>query len=119
MEHIFVFGSNKAGIHGAGAALYAHQNHGAEWGVGEGLTGHSYALPTKDENITTMGWQELDAAIGRFCDYARMYYKLTFLLTPVGTGLAGWSKREVGYLFRKNKVPSNVYLTWTWLYEEN
>lgn len=29
MKQVFVFGSNLAGIHGASAALFAKQNHGA------------------------------------------------------------------------------------------
>ena len=50
---IFVFGSNLAGRHGKGAAKYARNNLGAVYGVGEGLTGDCYALPTKDYNIKT------------------------------------------------------------------
>ena len=48
---VFVFGSNKAGIHGAGAALVARNNFGAILGVGVGASGSSYAIPTKDRNI--------------------------------------------------------------------
>lgn len=47
---IFVFGSNPKGVHGAGAAKVAREQFGAVYGVGEGLTGNSYALPTKDLN---------------------------------------------------------------------
>ena len=45
---IFVFGSNLAGRHGKGAALWARQHRGAVYGVGVGRTGDSYAIPTKD-----------------------------------------------------------------------
>ena len=45
---IMVFGSNPQGIHGAGAARYAKDMFGAKIGVGEGMTGNAYALPTKD-----------------------------------------------------------------------
>lgn len=38
-NEVFVFGSNKQGMHGGGAAYFAHKHFGAEWGVGEGLTG--------------------------------------------------------------------------------
>lgn len=38
-NEIFVFGSNIHGAHGGGAARFAYENFGAEWGVGEGLTG--------------------------------------------------------------------------------
>ena len=51
---IFVFGSNLAGRHGAGAALYARQYRGAIYGKGVGLQGNSYAIPTKDFNIKTL-----------------------------------------------------------------
>lgn len=47
-REIFVFGSNKQGMHGGGAAWVAHKKFGAEWGVGEGLTGRTYALPTME-----------------------------------------------------------------------
>ena len=53
-NQIFVFGSNEAGIHGAGAARLANKKFGAMWGVGFGLTGQSYAIPTKDLQINTL-----------------------------------------------------------------
>ena len=62
---IFVFGSNKAGIHGAGAAKYALEHEGAEWGVGEGLTGNSYALPTKGHKIEKIPVLEIKYAVDR------------------------------------------------------
>ena len=47
-NEIFVFGSNIHGMHGGGAARIANEYFGAEWGVGEGLTGQCYALPTME-----------------------------------------------------------------------
>ena len=49
--HIFVFGSNTEGRHGAGAALYARQHHGAIYGQARGLQGNSYAIVTKDLSL--------------------------------------------------------------------
>ena len=71
MRDIFVFGSNLAGRHGKGAALYAAKNFGAERGVGEGETGDSYAIPTKDENLQTLPLSAVEAAIVRFINQAR------------------------------------------------
>ena len=51
---IFVFGSNLAGRHGKGAALYAKKHHGAIYGQGYGLQGRSFAIPTKDYNLKTL-----------------------------------------------------------------
>ena len=50
-DTIFVFGSNPEGRHGAGAARIAREQFGAKYGVGEGLTGNAYALPTKDLSV--------------------------------------------------------------------
>ena len=45
-HEVFVFGSNLAGLHGGGAARHAYNKFGAEWGVGVGMTGQCYAIPT-------------------------------------------------------------------------
>ena len=50
-EPVFVFGSNLAGRHGAGAALFAIRHRGAIYGRGEGLQGNSYAIPTKGHRL--------------------------------------------------------------------
>ena len=50
-KECFVFGSNEAGVHGAGAARVAYEKHGARWGKGFGHYGDSFAIPTKDWNI--------------------------------------------------------------------
>ena len=56
-NEIFVFGSNEAGIHGAGAARIAFLKFGgAEMGLGNGLSGNSYAIPTKDRNVETFAF---------------------------------------------------------------
>ena len=45
-NEIFVFGSNLAGQHGGGAAYTAYRHFGARMGIGVGLAGQSYAIPT-------------------------------------------------------------------------
>lgn len=56
IEPVFFFGSNLAGRHGAGAgaAKYASKYRGAVYGQGEGLTGNSYAIPTKDFDLKSL-----------------------------------------------------------------
>lgn len=51
---VFVFGSNQAGYHGGGGARAAATQYGAEFGVSEGLTGQSYAIPTCDADIAPL-----------------------------------------------------------------
>lgn len=109
---IFVFGSNLAGRHGKGAALYAAKNCGAQRGVGRGRTGNSYAIPTKDERLNILPRDMIKVAADEFIEYARENPELTFYLTPVGTGLAGYSKSSMRHLFQE--APSNVEWAKTW-----
>lgn len=116
---IFVFGSNLAGRHGAGAAKFAHVNYGAEYGVGSGRTGDSYAIPTKDFYLKTMTLERIYPHICDFTEYARQNQKLHFLLTPIGTGLAGHKMSHIRLLFKQAGLPSNVYLSSTWITDDN
>lgn len=105
---IFVFGSNLAGRHGKGAALYARQHHGAVYGRGEGLQGRSYAIPTKDAQLQTIPLPILRGYVNTFLAFAREYPELTFQLTPIGCGLAGYKPADIAPMFRD--APGNVRL---------
>ena len=118
-EVVFVFGSNLAGRHGKGAALEAAQHWGAEYGVGEGRTGSAYALPTKDENIKTLDIEDIKKAFDRFWTYVAENPETQFLLTPVGTGLAGYSLSQIKTIaFTTPHLPRNVWLTGDWFEPE-
>lgn len=112
---IFVFGSNKAGRHGKGAAKYARDNYGAKAGCGEGITGLAYAIPTKGENLERLNFSEIDAAICRFIVHARATPDAQYILTPIGTGLAGHSKRDVWSVLKREGLPRNVFLSSSWV----
>lgn len=112
---IFVFGSNLAGRHGRGAAKYAALKYGAERGVGEGPTGEAYAIPTKGYNLDVLPLSDVDKSIQKFLDYAKLHHDNMFLLTPIGTGLAGNDKRDIWRILAKYGVPSNVVLSSTWV----
>jgi hypothetical protein len=113
-EVIFVFGSNLAGRHGAGAALYAKRHLGAELGVGEGLTGLSYALPTKDEKLQTLPLSVILDHIRVLARFADQRSDLVFKVTPIGTGLAGYTRSQVASLFRQVALPANVVFSREW-----
>ena len=96
---IFVFGSNQGGRHGAGAALCAKQSYGAIYGQGEGLQGHSYAIPTKDANLNTLPLFEIEKGVERFLIFARENPNTQFVLTAIGTGLAGYEPKSIAPMF--------------------
>lgn len=97
---IFVFGSNAGGQHGGGAARTAWEKFGAQTGVGEGLRGQSYALPTME------GLESFRAAAERFIAFAHDHRDLEFMLTKVGCGIAGYDEHDVIGLF--THTPDNV-----------
>lgn len=103
-NEIFVFGSNKSGLHLGGAAAFALENFGAEMGVGEGLTGQCYALPTME------GIESFKEAVDKFEECVKEYPKLEFLITAVGCGIAGYTPEEVAPLFKRISTYSNVSL---------
>jgi len=111
-EAIFVFGSNRSGIHGAGAARTAHLKYGAMWGVGEGLTGRSYALPTVGYRITPIPLDQVQLHVLNFIEFARNWPNLTFQVTQVGCGLGGFRKDEIAPMFEMS--PENCWFDSQW-----
>lgn len=108
MTEIFVFGSNLAGRHGKGAALYARKHHGAIYGQGEGMQGNSYAIPTKGFRMEVLRLSEIKYYVERFKNIARMNQHKTFRLTAIGCGLAGYRPCEIAPMFVD--CPPNVEL---------
>ena len=100
-DEVFVFGSNAAGRHGGGAARAA-MAFGAVWGEGHGLHGQTYAIDTMS------GREVLETEASAFVAFAGEHPELTFLLTPVGCGIAGYSEAEVAPMFAA--APSNVVM---------
>lgn len=105
---IFVFGSNLAGRHGKGAALYAIQRCGAVYGRGEGLQGRSYAIPTKDECLRTRHLREIQKSVNRFRAFAKEHPEMRFHVTAIGCGLAGYTPKDIAPLFAD--MPENCHL---------
>lgn len=109
---IFVFGSNLAGRHGKGAALFARQHHGAQYGVGAGRTGNAYAIPTKDTRMYVLPLPAIAEHVATFIEYARANPELTFEVTRIGCGLAGYADLQIAPLF--HAAPSNCHLPPEW-----
>lgn len=98
---VFVFGSNEAGVHGAGAALVAYKSHGARYGKSYGHHGNSFAIPTKDMEIETLPLFQVKRYVEGFLAYAAGHRKLTFKVTRIGCGLAGLTDDQIAPLFEK------------------
>lgn len=109
---VFVFGSNEAGRHGAGAARQAAKEFGAEYGVGEGRTGRCYAFPTLDHRFQQRSLAQLERSRDLLYVACAEAPHLEFLLTKVGCGLAGFDEATMRALF--TVAPSNLVLPEDW-----
>lgn len=112
MSKIFVFGSNLAGRHGKGAALFARQNRGAIYGQGIGLQGQSYAIPTKDERLRTLPLHKIEEYVKMFLQFAKDNPQLEFEITEIGCGLAGYTPKQIAPMFKGS--PDNCQLPENW-----
>ena len=115
-NEIFVFGSNLAGIHGAGAARVASRLHGAVWNLGQGRAGNSYAIPTKDMHIQSLTLAQVLYYVEGFLEYARKHPELNFKVTRIGCGLAGFKDSEIAPMFEQAGANCSFDLAWKpWL----
>lgn len=109
-NEIFVFGSNLAGMHGGGAARTAYNKFGAVWGQGVGLQGQCYAIPTMHGGV-----DKIRPYVDEFLDFARQHTELTFLVTRVGCGIAGFTDEEMAPLFKAALNLENVVQPRQWV----
>jgi hypothetical protein len=109
---VFVFGSNLAGRHGAGAALEAYRNWGAGYGCGVGPSGMSYAIPTKSVNLETLSLDHISDHVGIFIRHAKAHPECMFFVTRIGCVLAGHADADIAPLFRD--APANCSFAETW-----
>ena len=108
-DEVFVFGSNLKGMHGGGAAYIAYRKFGAIMGQGVGLQGQSYAIPTMQGGVET-----IRPYVDEFIEFAKMHPELTFLVTRIGCGIAGFTDKEIAPLFEQAHNEENIILPYGW-----
>ena len=104
-DEVFVFGSNKEGMHGGGAAYYAFKHFGALMGCGVGLRGQSYAIPTMQGGVET-----IKPYVDEFIAFATSHPELFFYVTRIGCGIAGFKDKEIAPLFSEAVGVENICL---------
>lgn len=107
-NEIFVFGDNEAHIHGAGAARFALR-FGAKNGQGK-LCGQTYGIPTKSRSLEVLSPDRIQKHVDTFIECASSRPDLTFLVTEIGCGLAGYKPKDMAPLFKKCINMQNVHL---------
>ena len=104
-NEIFVFGSNLEGRHAGGAARIAVEKFGAVWGQGVGAQGQCYAIPTMHGGI-----EDIKPYVDEFIEFAKQHPEMTFLVTRIGCGIAGFTDKEIAPLFKECINMDNVIL---------
>lgn len=102
LHEVYVFGSNLQGVHGAGAALVARRYYQAKMGVGVGMTGRAYAIPTrsyKEGVVTSLELRDVIPYIHEFVQFTQNKH-MKFYVTKVGLGYAGFTLEEIAPHFK-------------------
>lgn len=112
-HQVLVIGTNAAGIHAGGAAAQAHRDFGAFLGQSQGaIGGQSYGIVTLDFDmqkvpLDSIAYQSDDLRVCALANPDR-----EFLLTPIGTGIAGFTIDEIKPFF--DNLPDNIRKVGNW-----
>jgi hypothetical protein len=109
-NQVFIFGSNLQGNHAGGAAKQALDHFGARQGQAIGFQGQSYAIPTLDARYKKIPLEEIKKDLELLVKMAELYSEKEFLLTPIGTGIAGYSMKDLENILPA--LPSNIIPLW-------
>ncbi len=111
-NQIIIVGTNSSGQHISGAANQAFHDFGLKAGVGEGLSGQTYAFPTLNDKLKQRTHRELLESVTALYQCCIDNSDKEFLMTPVGTGIAGFSHEYMKSLFQY--PPENLKLPDEW-----
>lgn len=104
-NQVFVFGSNTNGYHNGGAAKQAVE-WGAIYGIGVGRQGQTYAIPTLGSDFTKLPLETITYHLLKLVCDASQEPQTEFLLTKIGTGIAGFTEEEIESIMPT--LPSNI-----------
>ena len=110
---IFVFGTNQFAAHEGGAARIARERFGALLGIGPmGLIDESYGIITTSFNEIPVEIEFIDDQVKCLYAFARLRPDLKFLVTKIGTGIAGFKMEDIASIFIRleKERPANIVL---------
>lgn len=109
-NEIAVFGANNLGSHYGGFARYCMDNFGAVMGQPIGLQGDCYAIITTSFNEQPVTEQFIKHQIETLYHFAETRPDLTFLMTKIGCGIAGYSVEVISTMFANLPNKKNIIL---------
>jgi len=111
-NEVFVYGSNQFAQHGAGSAKAALKFGAIYKDVPMGLCGQSYGIVTKSFTDTPVSIEFITFQVQALYYFALLRQDLTFLVTKIGTALAGFTIEEIAAVFKTCMPfkPTNIVL---------
>lgn len=91
--------------HTVAAVRLAYRRFGAVWGEGVGQHDRTYAIPTMQGGVET-----IKPYVDAFIRFAKEHVRLTFLVTRIGCGIAGFRDDEIAPLFTDAIDTENIIL---------
>lgn len=118
---MFIYGSNREGIHGAGAAKVAREKFGAALGIGRGPVNYSYGIVTRfliaPSVFGNCSLEDIQHEVQGFVRFTHQNPKLRFFVTSVGCGRAGYNPSQIAWMFRE-AINCSFPEEWSyWLHE--
>ncbi|MGN6417761.1 MAG: A1S_2505 family phage non-structural protein [Pseudobacter sp.] len=109
---VFVFGTNQYGKHAGGAAAIAQEKFGAIDAVPIGLAGKTYGIITTSYSGQVMTLDFIRDQVKVLYQFATYREELTFYVTKIGTGIAGYMIEDIANVFLslESSRPSNIIL---------
>ena len=108
-NEVFVYGSNQFAKHEAGAARKAIQFGAIYEDCPMGLCGQSYGIITKSFSEYPVTLEFIRLQILTLYEFATLRPEFVFLVTKIGTNLAGFTIEQIADLFPANH-PENIVL---------
>lgn len=111
-NEIFVFGSNNLGQHAGGAARIAVEKFGAVNGIPIGLQGNSFGIITTSFNDREISYGDILNQVELLYNFAWLRPDLTFYVTKIGCGIAGWRTEVIAAIFKEfqDREATNIIL---------
>jgi hypothetical protein len=74
--------------------------------------GDSFAIPTMDWEMKPLPLEAIGHYVKRFLAYAKLNRQVKFLVTPIGTGICGYTHEQIAPMFAN--APANCVLPDKW-----
>ena len=107
---IFVFESTLEGEHTEGNAKIAYERFGAEWGVGNGRRGQTYAIPTNFMSVE----EDFEPFVQDFIEYVKAHPDNRFILPRMECTGAEFYEKDIIPLFEECFDLPNVQMSHAW-----